>query len=80
MVFIWYTPLMSKKHKKRNKPYTGADATPNKPTVHRYVAVQRSAFGEWWIEHKRMVRIIAIAAVIVFVVVFSLAELFHLVF
>ncbi|HSW80784.1 MAG TPA: hypothetical protein VLG40_00145 [Candidatus Saccharimonas sp.] len=71
---------MSRNHKKRNKPYTGADATPSKPVVHRYTAVERSAFGEWWVDHKRIVRIAAIAVVIAFVVVFILAELLRLVF
>jgi hypothetical protein len=71
---------MSRKHKKRNKPYTGADATPSKPTIHHYTAVERSAFGEWWVEHKRAVRIVAIIVVVAFAVVFTLVELLRLVF
>jgi hypothetical protein len=50
---------MSRKHKKRNKPYTGEDAVPQQPVVHRYTAVVRSPLGEWWHEHKRQVKMIA---------------------
>lgn len=48
---------MSRKHKKRNKAYTGADAAERPPVVHRYSAVTRSPIGEWWHEHKRPVKI-----------------------
>jgi hypothetical protein len=50
---------MSKKHKKRNKPYTGIDAAPTQPVVHKYSAVVRSPIGEWWQEHKKAVKIIS---------------------
>lgn len=56
---------MSRKHKKRNKPYTGQDAVPDQPVVHRYTAVVRSPMGEWWQDHKRMVRIVSIVAGVV---------------
>lgn len=48
---------MSKKPKKRNKQYTGADAAPTAPTVRRYTAVVRSPLGEWWHTNKRVVKI-----------------------
>ena len=47
---------MSRKPKKRNKPYTGQDAAV-KPTVHRYQAIVRSPVGEWWHDHKKQVKI-----------------------
>ncbi|HET9412184.1 MAG TPA: hypothetical protein VFO38_05045 [Candidatus Saccharimonadales bacterium] len=71
---------MSRKQKKRNKPYTGADAAPTKPNVHRYVAVQRSPLGEWWHTHKQTVKIVAIIVGAIFVVSFLVVELFRLVF
>lgn len=48
---------MSKQKKKRNKPYTGADAASKGPVVHKYVAVERSPLGEWWLDHKRAVKL-----------------------
>ena len=71
---------MSRKNKKRNKPYTGADATPSQPVVHRYVAVQRSPLGEWLQAHKRLIKTVAIIAGVVFIVGYLLFELVRLVF
>ena len=59
---------MSRKQKKRNKPYAGVDATPAKPTVRHYVAVQRSPLEEWWQARKKAIKIIAaIVATVLFV-------------
>jgi ABC-type polysaccharide/polyol phosphate export permease len=71
---------MSRKNKKRNKPYTGADAVQSKPVVHHYVAVERSAFGEWWQAHKTAVRYVSIIAAVILIVGWLLFELFRLVF
>lgn len=68
---------MSRKHKKRNKPYTGEDAA-KPPTVHRYQAVTRSPLGEWWQDHKRRFKIGAIVAGVVFLVVYAVYELIRL--
>lgn len=72
---------MSKKAKKRNKPYTGPDAkAPGQPTVTRYKAVVRSPLGEWWQSRKRVVKIIAgvvaVAAILVWLVVEAIGLLF----
>lgn len=72
--------MMSRKHKKRNKPYTGMDATPSQPTVHRYTAVVRSPLGEWWIGHKRAVKIISLIVGGVLVFGYLLFEFFRLIF
>ena len=71
---------MSRKHKKRNKPYTGEDAVPTQPVVHHYVAVERSPLGEWWQDHKLMVRVVAIIAGIALVVSFLVFELVNVIF
>lgn len=58
-----YNGSMSKKSKKRTKRYHGEDAkvptTTSEPIVHRYEAVERSAAGEWWHSHKRIVKVIS---------------------
>ena len=70
---------MSKKQKKRNKPYTGADAV-SRPTVHHYEAITRSPLSEWWHEHKKQVRLYGIIAGVAAIVIFVVYELFSLVF
>lgn len=50
---------MSKPRKKRNKAYTGQDAAPSHPTVHRYTAELRSPRQEWWHDHKRAITLSA---------------------
>ena len=71
---------MAKKPKKRNKPYTGADAKTQTPVVHRYQAVQRSKLGEWWHERKRIVKFIAIAVGAVGLLVWLVFEFLRIVF
>lgn len=58
--------MSKQRKKKRNKAYQGADASPVRQTVHRYRAVKRSAFSEWWGTNGRAVKIIsAIVGVVV---------------
>jgi hypothetical protein len=60
---------MSKRPKKRNKLYSGQDAKQTGGQhVTRYTAVTRSTLGEWWHEHKRMIKISGgiVAAVVMF--------------
>jgi hypothetical protein len=71
---------MSKKQKKRNKPYTGADAA-TKPTVHRYQAVLRSPLNQWWHDHKTAVKRTGMigggAVVFIYLIYEFLRLLFH---
>jgi hypothetical protein len=72
---------MSRRNKKRTKRYSGEDAKQTAGTetvVHRYEAVNRSAAGEWWQRKKRSVKIIAIAAGIVVLLIATVGELIHL--
>lgn len=71
---------MSRKHKKRNKPYQGEEAVPDQPVVHHYTAVVRSPLGEWWQEHRRQVRVGAIVLGIGLLVIILLYGLFDLIF
>jgi hypothetical protein len=70
---------MSKKTKKRNKPYTGENAV-GAPVLHRYQAVTRSPLGEWWHDNKKRVRVYAIVAGVAIMVVFLVVELVDLLF
>lgn len=71
---------MSRKHKKRNKPYTGEDAAPARPNIHRYQAVVRSPLGEWWHERKKMVKTTAMVGGGAAIFIYLMYELFNLVF
>lgn len=60
---MFYTKVMSKKPKKRTKRYQGEDAkrvasTSPEPVVHRYEAVERSKFGEWYEPRKRALKVV----------------------
>lgn len=66
---------MAKQKKKRTKKYSGADAASTRPSITRVQAVSRSRIGQWWHDRKRVVKPIAIAAVVVLVVIWLIVEL-----
>lgn len=70
---------MSRKPKKRNKPYTGEDATV-KPTVTRYSAVVRSPIGQWWHDNKKRVKIGSMVGGGTVIFAYLMWEFFNLVF
>jgi hypothetical protein len=70
---------MAKQKKKRTKKYSGVDAAMSRPSVTRVEAVQRSAFGHWWFEKKRIIRPIAIAALVVLIIGWLIYELIRLI-
>lgn len=51
---------MAKSKKRRTKAYSGGDAKVAQPTVHRYSAVDRGRFGQWWFERGKLVKRIAL--------------------
>jgi hypothetical protein len=76
---------MSKKAKKRTKRYQGEDAkrtntTVSAPVVHRYEAVERSKFGEWFQPRKRALTLLGKIVGGGAVGIILLFELFKLVF
>ena len=70
--------IMSKQKKKRNKKYTGADASTNRPSITRVSAVQRSALSQWLFDHKRTVKFTGIAIVVVLVIVLIVSGIMSL--
>lgn len=67
--------MANKQKKKRNKVYQGSDAAITRPTVTRISAVHRSKLQQWWLDHKRIVRPVAITVAIVAVIVILIIEL-----
>jgi len=61
---------MAKNKKKRNKIYTGADATVVRPIITRISATNRSKLGQWLFEHKKIIKPILIAiGVLIFIII-----------
>lgn len=65
---------MAKRKKKRNKVYSGQDAAIKQPVVHRYEAVERSVFGEWWLAKKRVIKIGGGAVLVIAFIVWMIIE------
>lgn len=57
--------------KKRNKPYRGAGAATTKPSVTRVTAVNRNPVHQWWVDHQRVAKPVAIAGGIGAVIIVS---------
>ena len=72
--------IMAKQKKKRNKKYTGADAAVVRPSVTKVQAVSRSPLGQWWFDHKRIVKPVAIASAIALFLIWVIFELVRLIF
>lgn len=66
---------MAKQKKKRNKQYTGTEASVTKPTVTRISAVHRGPLKQWWHDKKRIAKPVMIAIAVAVVVVWLLFEL-----
>ena len=66
---------MSKQKKKRNKAYSGVDASISRPTVTRIEAVNRNKLQQWWFEKKRIVKPVAITSGVVVIVIWLIFEL-----
>lgn len=68
---------MSKK--KRNKVYKGSNAATTRPTITRVSAVNRNPAHQWWIDHKRIVRPVAIIASIVAAIILIIIGIFSII-
>jgi len=70
--------MANKQRKKRNKVYRGADAALDRPVVTKITAANRSKFGQWWFDHKRIAKPILIISAIVIALVWLIAELIRI--
>jgi hypothetical protein len=66
---------MAKQKKKRNKSYTGADATLTRPVITRITATNRNKVGQWWFDRKRFLKPILIASLVIGIIVWLIYEL-----
>ncbi len=70
--------MANKQKKKRNKPYTGADAAMSRPNIIRIEAANRNWLAQWWFDHKRIAKPVSIAAGVVVIIIACILELIHL--
>lgn len=70
--------MANKVKKKRNKQYRGIDAAITKPSVTRISAANRSKFGQWWFERKRILKPVLITAAIILGVAWLIVELIRI--
>lgn len=70
-----YWHYMAKNKKKRNKVYTGQDASITRPVVTRMTAANRNKVQQWWYERKRFAKPIMIGVAVAVIVVWLLVEL-----
>ena len=70
--------MANKQKKKRNKVYTGVDATVTRPVVTRISAANRSKIGQWWFDHKRIARPVLIGSGVAAAVVIIIIEIVRL--
>lgn len=66
---------MAKQKKKRNKVYSGVDASASRPTVTRIEAVNRNIVQQWWFEKKRIVKPVGIASGVIVIIIWLIFEL-----
>jgi len=69
---------MSKKSKKRNKKYTGVGSTSQTPVVTRIVASNRSKFGQWWFENKKLIKTVATVFIVIATLVLIIVEIVNI--
>jgi hypothetical protein len=70
---------MAKQKKKRNKTYTGADASVARPVITRIQAVKRNKVQQWWFDKKKIAKPVLIATGILLVVIWLLFELIRVI-
>jgi len=66
---------MAKQKKKRNKQYTGADASIKQPSVTKLTAANRSSLSQWWFEKKKFAKPALIASGVAIIIVWLVIEL-----
>lgn len=69
---------MAKQKKKRTKKYSGQDAALTKPSITRVTAVNRTKIGQYWFEHKRILKPVLIVTGIVVVIIILIIEIIRI--
>jgi len=67
--------MANKQRKKRNKVYRGVDAAITRPVVTKITAANRSKVGQWWFDHKRVAKPVAIGSGVGVAIVIIIVEI-----
>ena len=67
-----------KQKKKRNKKYSGMDATSQRPKVTRITATNRSKLSQWFFDRKKLIRTIGIAGLVVIALIIVVSGILSL--
>ena len=70
-----YNIDMAKQKKKRNKVYTGVDASIDRPIITRISAANRGKIAQWWFDNKRIAKPVLITSGIVAFVIILIVEI-----
>jgi hypothetical protein len=70
---------MVKQKKKRNKVYTGVDASVARPVITRIHAIKRNKVQQWWFDRKKIAKPVLIAVGIAIIVIWLLVELIRII-
>ncbi len=73
-----YNISMTKQKKKRNKKYSGVDATSRRPKVTRITAANRSKLSQWFFDRKKPIRTIGIAGLVVIALIIVISGILSL--
>jgi hypothetical protein len=66
---------MTKQKKKRNKVYSGADASVSRPIITRLEAADRNKLSQWWFDHKKTAKPVLITSAVVILIVWFIFEM-----
>ena len=69
---------MAKAKKKRTKKYSGADAASTRPNIVRVQAVNRSKFGQWLYERKKLLKTVGTVLLVIAVIVIVISGIISL--
>lgn len=70
---------MTKQKKKRNKVYSGADASTSRPVITKVAAVDRSKLGQWWFDRKKFLKPTLITSGVALIIIWLIFELIRIV-
>lgn len=70
---------MKKHKKKRNKVYTGVDASITRPIITRISATNRNKASQWWFDRKAFLKPILIVSLVAIIIAWLIYELVRVV-
>lgn len=70
---------MTKQKKKRNKAYSGTDASITRPIITHISANNRGKASQWWFDRKRVLKPVLITGLVLIIVIWLIFELIRVI-